>query len=90
MILAIISAIFCIAVAVLMFMPFMRQFKFYQPLAAFFMFEGIMVLFDYIYKQISPFGTVSMYIRFSGYIVCCIYFIVKFLLCSLSKGRTDK
>ena len=90
MVLAIISALFCVVVAVIMFTPFMRQFNFYQPLAVFFMFEAVMILFDYVYKQISPFGVAAMYIRFVGYMICCIFFIIKFIFINMLKNSAKK
>ena len=59
MLLAIISAAACLAATTIMYSPKMRSFRYYRPVALFFLFEGIWMLADYAFEQIFP-GNVFM------------------------------
>ena len=69
MLLAIIAAVACLAVATLMYTPKMRTFRFYRPVALIFLFEGIWLLIDYIVQQIAPDSTVTMILHYVGLII---------------------
>lgn len=59
MVLVWIAAACCLLAATLMFTPRMRSFRFYRPVAIFFLSEGIWLLGDYAVDQIAP-GAVFM------------------------------
>ncbi len=79
MLLAVISAAVCLAVATMMYTPKMRTFRFYRPVAFIFLFEGIWLLADYIVRQISPDSTFMMVIHYVGLIVLGAFFILRIL-----------
>ncbi len=79
MLLAVISAAVCLAVATMMYTPKMRVFKFYRPVALIFLFEGIWLLVDYIVRQIWPDSTATMVIHYIGLILLGAYFIFRIL-----------
>ncbi|HCA54323.1 MAG: hypothetical protein II735_04405 [Clostridia bacterium] len=85
MLLAIIAAVACLAVATLMYTPKMRTFRFYRPVALIFLFEGIWLLIDYIVQQIAPDSTVTMILHYVGLIIYGIYFILRILFESNDK-----
>ncbi len=85
MLLAIISAAACLAVATLMYTPKMRAFRFYRPVALVFLFEGVWLLLDYIIRQISPDSSFTMIVHYIGLIVFGIYFILRILFESNDK-----
>ncbi len=85
MLLAVISAAVCLAVATMMYTPKMRVFRFYRPVALIFLFEGVWLLFDYIVRQISPDSTFTMVIHYIGFIVFGAYFILKIVFESNDK-----
>ena len=79
MLLAVISAAVCLAVATMMYTPKMRVFRFYRPVALIFLFEGIWLLVDYIVRQINPDSSFTMVIHYVGLIVLGAYFILKMI-----------
>lgn len=79
MLLAVISAAVCLAVATMMYTPKMRTFRFYRPVALIFLFEGVWLLVDYIVRQISPDSTFTMVIHYIGLILLGAYFILKII-----------
>ena len=85
MLLAIIAAVACLAVATLMYTPKMRTFRFYRPVALIFLFEGIWLQIDYIVQQIAPDSTVTMILHYVGLIIYGIYFILRILFESNDK-----
>lgn len=85
MLLAVISAAVCLAVATLMYTPKMRTFKFYRSFALIFLFEGIWLLVDYIVRQISPDNTFMMVVHYVGLIVLGVIFILRILFESNDK-----
>ena len=92
MLLAVISAAVCLAVATMMYTPKMRTFRFYRPVALIFLFEGVWLLVDYIVRQISPDSTFTMVIHYIGLIVFGAYFILRILFESNEKikGKLKK
>lgn len=90
MLLAIISAVFCLAVATMMYTPKMRVFKFYRPVAFLFLFEGIWLLLDYIFNQVAPDNIFMMIIHYIGLIVIGIYFLAGILIEAREKAKNKK
>ena len=88
MFLAIIAAVFCLAAATLMYTPKMRTFRFYRPVALLLLFEGIWILFDYIFRQISPDSSFTMIIHYVGLIALGAYFMIRILLESKEKSKS--
>ncbi len=85
MLLAVISAAVCLAVATMMYTPKMRVFRFYRPVALIFLFEGVWLLLDYIIRQIFPDSTFTMVIHYIGLIILGALFILKILFESNDK-----
>ena len=85
MLLAIISGAICLVAATMMFTPRMRSFQFYRPVGLIFLFEGVWLLLDYIFRQISPDNVFMMIIHYIGLAVLMAYFILKVLFGSKEK-----
>ena len=85
MLLAVISAAVCLAVATMMYTPKMRTFRLYRPVALIFLFEGVWLLVDYIVRQISPDNNFTMIIHYIGLIVLGAYLILRILFDSNDK-----
>lgn len=90
MLLAIISAAVCLAIATMMYTPKMRNFQFYRPVAFLFLFEGIWVLLDYIFRQIVPDNIFMQTIHYVGLIVLGAYFVLKLFMSSDKKLKKKK
>ncbi len=80
MILAIMSAVACLAATTIMFSPRMRSFAFYRPVALFFLFEGIWILTDYAFDQMIPDNVFMDIIHYCGLIAIALYFILSIML----------
>ncbi len=76
MILALITGVVCIAAGTLMYTQKMRSFQFYRPTAFLFLFEGIWVLLDYIFRQIFPDNVFMQAIHCIGLTALGIYFMI--------------
>ncbi len=87
MLLAIISAAICLVAATIMFTPRMRNFPFYRPVGLIFLFEGIWLLLDYIFRQIFPDNVFMMIIHYIGLALFVLYFILKVLFGSKDKVK---
>lgn len=85
MVLAIICAAFCLAATTLMYTPRMRLFRYYRPVALFFLFEGIWIIADYACSQFAPGNVVLPIIHYIGIIAVVIYFIISILVSSDKK-----
>ena len=90
MLLAIIAAVFCLVIATMMYTPKMRTFKFYRQVALLFLFEGVWLLMDYIFNQISPDNMFMMIIHYIGLIIIGVYFLLSILMESKEKFRQKK
>lgn len=86
MLLAIISSVFCIAMGAFMYTPRMRSYKTYRPTAFLFLFEGIWILLDYIFRQIFPDNVFMQAIHYIGLIILVIYFFI----CAFFVGRKNE
>ncbi len=89
MILAIISAIACLAATTIMYSPKMRHFTFYRPVALFFLFEGVWILADYAFAQMIPDNVFMDIIHYCGLIAIVVYFILGILLASDKKKKKN-
>lgn len=87
MLLAIISAAICLAAATIMYTPRMRSFQFYRPVGLIFLFEGVWLLADYIFRQIAPDNIFMMIIHYIGLGVLMMYLILKILFGSKEKVK---
>ncbi len=90
LLLPIIAAVACLAVATLMYTPKMRVFGFYRPVALFFLFEGVWLLLDYIVRQINPDSTFTMVVHYIGLVVLAGYFALRIFFESSSKADKVK
>lgn len=80
MLIAIIAAVICLIIAIVLFTPMFRHLILFRPVALFFIFEGIWIMCDYIITQMWP-GTEAMQwvhyagvIVFGGYLILCLLF----------------
>ena len=87
MLLAIIAGVVCLAVGTMMYTPKMRSFKLYRPTAFTFLFEGIWILLDYIFRQIFPDNVFMQAIHCIGLIALGIYFVIAAFL---SENKSQK
>ncbi len=76
MLLAIIGGLVCIAMGALMYAPKMRNYKLYRPTSFLFIFEGIWILLDYIFRQIFPDNVFMQAIHCIGLTALAVYFLV--------------
>lgn len=87
MLLAIISAVVCLAIATMMYTPRMRSFRFYRPVAFLFLFEGVWVLTDYIFKQTVPDNVFMQIVHYVGLIVLGLYFLIQLFVSGKKKEK---
>lgn len=80
MLIAIIPAVLCLIISIVLFTPAFRKLLILRPVALFFIFEGIWIMLDYIIMQIWP-GIEAMQwvhyagiIIFGGYLLICLFF----------------
>ena len=80
MLIAIIAAVICLIIAIVLFTPMFRHLILFRPVALFFIFESIWIMCDYIITQMWP-GTEAMQwvhyagvIVFGGYLILCLLF----------------
>lgn len=80
MLIAIIAAVICLIIAIVLFTPMFRHLVLFRPVALFFIFEGVWIMCEYIITQIWP-GTEAMQwvhyagvIVFGGYLALCLFF----------------
>lgn len=76
MLLAIISGIACITMGALMYVPKMRTYKLSKPTSFFFIFEGVWILTDYIFRQIFPDNVFMQAIHCIGLTAIVVYFFI--------------
>ena len=92
MLLAIIAAAACLAATTIMYSPKMRSFRYYRPVALFFLFEGIWILADYAFEQLFPGNVFMLIIHYVGIIAVILYLILSILFSSKktkkSSGKT--
>lgn len=77
---AILSAVVCLVIAIVLFTPMFRYALLFRPVALFFIFEGIWIMCDYLVTQLWP-GTEAMLwvhyvgvIIFGGYLLLCLLY----------------
>ena len=89
MLLAIIGGIFCMTMGALMYTPKMRTNKLHRPVAFLFIFEGIWILADYIFRQIFPDNVFMQAIHCIGLTALAIYFFVCAFLSAVIPERKN-
>ena len=90
MLLAIIAAAACLAATTIMYSPKMRSFRYYRPVALFFLFEGIWILADYAFEQFFPGNVFMLVIHYIGVILIILYFVLSMLLFSRKNKKSNK
>lgn len=80
MLIAILAGAVCIIITILLFAPMFRHALLFRPVALFFLFEGIWIMFDYLVSQLWP-GIEAMQwvhyagvIIFGGYLMICLIY----------------
>ena len=76
MLVAIIGGIVCIAMGALMYTPKMRNYKLFKPTSFLFIFEGIWILADYIFRQIFPDNVFMQAVHCIGLMALAVYFFI--------------
>lgn len=77
---AILSSLICLAVAVVLFTPMFRSAPLFRPVAVFFAFEGVWILFNYLVTQLWPRNAAMQWIHytgiivFGGYLLLCLFY----------------
>lgn len=87
---AIIAALLCLAVSVVLFTPMFRSAPLFRPVALFFAFEGVWVLFNYLITQIWPGNTSMQWIHYTGVIVFSGYLLLCLLYSRPKKPKKEK
>lgn len=90
MVLVWIAAACCLLAATLMFTPRMRSFRFYRPVAIFFLSEGIWLLSDYAVKQITPGAVFMDLIHYIILIVIAAWMLISVFFFGGRKKPSDK
>ena len=76
MLLAIIGGLVWITMGALMYVPKMRNYKLFKPTSFFFIFEGIWILADYIFRQIFPDNVFMQAVHCIGLVILAVYFFI--------------
>lgn len=85
MLIAIISAVICLIISIVLFTPAFRRLLILRPVALFFIFEGVWIMVDYIITQIWPGIEAMQWVHYAGIIIFGGY-----LLICLFLGRPEK
>lgn len=85
MILAIISAIFCFAAAILMFTPFFRKIVLLRPAAIYLLFQGVWILLSYALLQLNPNNGFIFPINYIATIAVVAYYIFVMVMVRFNK-----
>lgn len=80
MILAIISAIFCFAAAIIFFTPYFRHNSLLRPCAFYLIFEGVWTLASYAFLQLNPNNSFIFPINYIATIILMGYYIVVLIM----------
>ena len=86
MLLAIIGGLVCITMGALMYVPKMRNYKLFMPTSFFFIFEGIWILADYIFRQIFPDNVFMQAVHCIGLVILAVYFFI----CAFFSGKNPE
>lgn len=86
MILAIISAVLCFAVAVLIYTPYFRKIPLIRPIALYFVYEGGWILASNIVLQLDPANDIILNINYIVTIVFMLYYMF-FLFMTKRKSK---
>lgn len=88
--LAVISALVCFAVSVILFTPPLRSFPFYQAIALFFLFEGAWCLFNSVILEVWPQQTFMIFIQYIGIILFAGYLFYKMFIYYLKNSKNEE
>ncbi|MBQ1992651.1 MAG: hypothetical protein II233_07755 [Clostridia bacterium] len=89
MLIALLAGAVCVIIAILLFTPMFRHALLFRPVALFFFFEGIWILFDYLISQLWPGVEAMQWVHYAGVIIFGGYLIVC-LICSRPKKEKKK
>lgn len=78
--LSILSSIVCFAIATILFTPYFRDFKIYQPISFYFLFQGFSSLLNFIVNEVWPGSTIMLFINSMGILIFGIYITVYFYI----------
>lgn len=87
MLIAILAGAVCIIIAILLFTPTFRHALLFRPVALFFLFEGIWIMFDYLVAQLWPGLEAMQWVHYAGVIVFGGYLIICLIY---SKPKKEK
>lgn len=90
MIIAILSAVVCLIIAIVLFTPMFRTLVLFRPVALFFVFEGIWIMCDYIISQIWPNSEAMQWVHYSGIIIFGGYLLLCLILSRPRKHKKKK
>lgn len=76
MVIAILASAVCIIIAILLFTPMFRHALLFRPVALFFFFEGIWIMFDYLISQLWPGVEAMQWVHYAGVIIFGGYLMV--------------
>lgn len=87
MLIAILAGTVCIIIAILLFTPIFRHALLFRPVALFFLFEGIWIMFDYLVSQLWPGLEAMQWVHYAGVIIFGGYLIICLIY---SKPKKEK
>lgn len=77
---ALLAALICLIIAIVLFTPMFRTVPLFRPVAVFFVFEAMWILCNYLVTQIWPTNTAMQWIHytgiivFGGYLLLCLFY----------------
>lgn len=86
MLLPIITALACFAAAMIMFSSYYRKMSLLRPMGVYLIFEGAMVMLNYVLTDIYPTTAIPHYIQCIGTLLIVLYYIF-ILVMTKSKSR---
>lgn len=87
---SVIAAIACFAVGTLFFMPMLRDFEFYRPLAIYFIFEGCWMIINWAVLEIFQNALFMLWVQYVGTIVFAGYLIYSMYIFSAPKKNDNE
>ncbi len=87
MLIAILAGAVCIIIAILLFAPMFRHALLFRPVALFFLFEGVWIMFDYLISQLWPGVEAMQWVHYAGVIIFGGYLIICLIY---SKPKKEK
>ena len=90
MVAALISAVVCFSITVMLFTPSFRQIGMLRPITLFFAFEGIWIIVDYIVTKVAPGTDATQWIHYVGIIVFGGYLLICLFYSRPKKSKKEK